>query len=108
LRPRLGLRDQKYVEDGTFGLSIEARRESGSVPNLAELVRLKVDAIVVGNAHTARVAKEASASIPIVVSLPPLRPVAGGLIESSLDLGQPYRSFYTFELIGKRLEQLKR
>src|SRR5439155_23471465 len=63
---RAGLMEQGYVEGQNIRL--EYRGAQGNLdlfPSLAEeLVRLKVDAIVVGNERTARVAKEASASIP--------------------------------------------
>ena len=80
------------------------------MPSLAdELVRLKVDVIVVGNERTARIAKRASASIPIVVSLYNYDPVAGGLIDSFARPGSNLTGVFTrtSELVGKRLEQLK-
>jgi putative tryptophan/tyrosine transport system substrate-binding protein len=108
---RAGLREQGYFEGQNIRL--EYRGAQGNLdllPSLAEeLVRLKVDAIVVGNERTARVAKEASASIPIVVSLYNYDPVAGGLIDSFARPGGNLTGIFTrtSELVGKRLEQLK-
>ena len=77
---RAGLKDQGYIEGKT--IRVEFRGAQGNLdllPGLAdELVRMKVDAIVVGNERSARVARQASASIPIVVSLYNYYPVAGG------------------------------
>jgi ABC-type uncharacterized transport system substrate-binding protein len=108
---RAGLRDQGYVEGKN--IRIEFRGAQGNLdllPGLAdELVRLKVDAIVVGNERSARVAKEASKSIPIVVSLYNYDPVAGALIDSFARPGGNLTGLFTrtSELAGKRLEQLK-
>jgi putative ABC transport system substrate-binding protein len=107
----MGLKEQGYVEGQNIRL--EHRGAQGNLdqlPSLAEeLVRLKVDAIVVGNERSARVAKEASASIPIVVSLYNYDPVAGGLIDSFARPGGNLTGIFTrtSELVGKRLEQLK-
>src|SRR5438034_3966125 len=108
---RAGLKDQGYIEGKT--IRVEFRGAQGNMdllPGLAdELVRLKVDAIVVGNERSARVAKQASASIPIVVSLYNYDPVAGGLIDSFARPGGNLTGLFTrtSELAGKRLEQLK-
>src|SRR6266700_1380 len=108
---RAGLREQGYVEGRNIRLEYRgAQGNLDQLPRLAEeLVRLKVDAIVVGNERTARVAKEASASIPIVVSLYNYDPVAGGLIDSFARPGGNLTGIFTrtSELVGKRLEQLK-
>jgi putative tryptophan/tyrosine transport system substrate-binding protein len=108
---RAGLREQGYVEGRNIRLEYRgAQGNLDQLPRLAEeLVRLKVDAIVVGNERTARVAKEASASIPIIVSLYNYDPVAGGLIDSFARPGGNLTGIFTrtSELVGKRLEQLK-
>src|SRR5437016_10247681 len=63
-----GLRDLGYVEGRN--LVIEYREAEGKADRLpalaAELVALKVDVILVGSTLAARVAKEATTSIPIV------------------------------------------
>ncbi len=108
---RTGLRDQGYIEGKT--IRIEFRGAEGDLdllPGLAkELVHLKVDAIVVGNERSARVAKQASTSIPIVVSLYNYDPVAGGLVDSFAHPDANLTGLFTrtSELVGKRLEQLK-
>jgi putative ABC transport system substrate-binding protein len=108
---RAGLRDEGYIEGKN--IRIEFRGAAGkldALPALAdELVRLKVDAIVVGNEYSARVATRASVSIPVVVSLYNYDPVAGGLIESFAHPGANLTGLFTrtSELVGKRLEQLK-
>jgi putative tryptophan/tyrosine transport system substrate-binding protein len=108
---RAGLRDQGYVEGQNIRLEYRgAQGNLDKLPNLAEeLVRLKVDAIVVGNERTARVAKDVSASIPIVVSLYNYDPVVGGLIDSFARPSGNLTGIFTrtSELVGKRLEQLK-
>lgn len=108
---RAGLKDQGYVEGKN--VRIEFRGAEGNLellPALAdELVRLKVDAIVVGNERSARVAEHASPTIPIVVSLYNYDPVAGHLIDSFAHPGANLTGLFTrtSELVGKRLEQLK-
>jgi putative ABC transport system substrate-binding protein len=53
------------------------------LPELAaELVRLKVDIILVGGDPGIRAAKNATQTIPIVMTGPGSNPVAAGLIES--------------------------
>ncbi len=99
---RAGLKEQGYVEGQNIRL--EYRGAQGNLdllPSLAEeLVRLKVDAIVVGNERSARVAKEATASIPIVVSLYNYDPVAGGLIDSFPTRRQSHRTLYPHFRVG--------
>jgi len=67
---RQGLRELGYVEGEN--LVIESRYAEGKqdrVPALAaELVRLKVDVIVTGGATATRAAKEATVTIPIVMT----------------------------------------
>jgi putative tryptophan/tyrosine transport system substrate-binding protein len=108
---RAGLKDQGYIEGRN--VRVEFRGAQGNLdllPALAdELVRLKVDVIIVGNERSARVAKQASASIPIVVSLYNYDPVAGGLIDSFARPGGNLTGLFTrtSELAAKRLELLK-
>jgi len=73
-----------------------------------ELVRLKVDAIVAVNTSAAQAAKNATATIPIVITRV-ADPVRTGLVSSLSRPGGNVTglSFQTEELIGKRLELLK-
>ena len=76
----------------------------------AELVRLKVDIIVVtGGAPTIRAAKNATKTIPIVMMGVGIDPVEAGLIESLARPGGNVTGItnLTGELGGKRLELLK-
>ena len=67
---RQGLRDLGYVEGKN--IFIEWRSAAGKLDRLpglaAELVRLKVDIIVTGGATATRPAKEATVTIPIVMT----------------------------------------
>jgi putative ABC transport system substrate-binding protein len=77
----------------------------------AELVRLKVDLILVaGGVLPIRAAKNATRTIPIVITGQGLDPVEAGLVESlarpSGNITGPTTSF-AGELVGKRLELLK-
>src|SRR5437764_3151805 len=81
---RQGLRDLGYVEGSN--LVFEYRSAEGKVERLpalaAELVALKVDVIVAeGSTLAARVAKEATRTIPIVFAAVG-DPVASGLVTS--------------------------
>ena len=87
------------------------RREARSDPELAaELVRLKVDIIVVaGGTGPVRAAKNATKTIPIVMTGGGADPVEAGLIESLARPGGNVTGLTTLtrELDGKRLELLK-
>jgi putative ABC transport system substrate-binding protein len=107
---RQGLRDLGYVEGKN--VNIEYRYAEGRperLPELAEdLVRLKVDILVVPNDLTARAAKKATTTIPIVMWSSG-NPIGTGVIAS---LARPAGNVtgltsYTAELLGKRLELLK-
>src|SRR5262245_28111660 len=80
---RQGLRDLGYVEGKN--IVIERRYAEGKYDRLpalvAELVRLKVDIIVTGGGPATRAAKEATSSIPIVMTND-ADPVASGLVAS--------------------------
>jgi putative tryptophan/tyrosine transport system substrate-binding protein len=84
---------------------------SDRLPELAaELVRLKVDIIVAAGADTlVRAAKNATKTIPIVMSGQGIDPVEAGLIESLARPGGNVTGLtnLTGELGGKRLELLK-
>src|SRR4249920_3881531 len=82
---RLALRALGHIEGQN--ISIEYRYAEGKVDRLpelvAELVRLKVDIIVVAGADTAvRAAKNATKTIPIVMMGAGLDPVEAGYVES--------------------------
>jgi putative ABC transport system substrate-binding protein len=107
---RQGLRDLGWVEGQN--LAIENRFAEGNVRRLAELaaelVRLKVDVIVTGSAPAAVAAKNATATIPIVMVMTG-DPVANGLVTS---LARPGGNLTGMTLLGlelsaKRLALLK-
>ena len=80
---RQGLHDLRYVEGVT--LALEARFADGREDQLpvlaAELVDLKVDVIVTGGPQATRAAKEATATLPIVMAADD-DPVGAGFIAS--------------------------
>ena len=109
---RLGLRELGYMEGQN--IAIEYRYTEGKrdrAPELAaELVHLKVDIIVVaGGAPWIRAAKNATKTIPIVMSGAGIDPVVAGLVESLARPGGNVTGItnLTRELGGKRLELLK-
>ena len=109
---RLALRELGYIEGQN--IAIEYRYAEGKrdrLPELAaELVRLKVDIIVVaGGAGTIRAAKNATKTIPIVMTGAGIDPVEAGLVESLARPGGNVTGItnLTRELGGKRLELLK-
>ena len=82
---RLALRERGYIEGQN--IAIEYRYAEGKIDRLpelaAELVRLKVDIIVVaGGDPPIRAAKNATKTIPIVMVGAGLDPVEAGLVES--------------------------
>jgi putative ABC transport system substrate-binding protein len=109
---RLALRERGHIEGQN--IAIEYRYAEGKLdrsPALAaELVRLKVDVIVVaGGTPDIRAAKNATKTIPIVMTGAGADPVEAGHVES---LARPGRNVtgitnLTGELAGKRLELLK-
>jgi putative tryptophan/tyrosine transport system substrate-binding protein len=109
---RLALRDLGYIEGQN--LAIEYRYAEGKrdrVPQLAaELVRLKVDIIVAaGGDVLTRAAKNATKTIPIVMTGQGSDPVEAGLVTSLARPGGNVTGITTLirELGGKRLELLK-
>jgi putative tryptophan/tyrosine transport system substrate-binding protein len=109
---RLALRELGYMEGQN--IAIEYRYGEGKrvrTPQLAsELVRLKVDIIVVaGGAPAIRAAMNATKTIPIVMSGVGIDPVGAGLIESLARPGGNVTgvTILSRELGGKRLELLK-
>jgi putative tryptophan/tyrosine transport system substrate-binding protein len=109
---RLGLRERGYIEGQN--IATESRYAEGKSDRhpglLAELVRLKVDIIVVaGGAPTVRAAKNATKTIPIVMVGTGTDPVEAGLVESLARPGGNVTGITNLsrELGGKRLELLK-
>ncbi len=109
---RLALREVGYVEGQN--IVIESRYAEGKRDRYselaAELVRLKVDIIVVvGGAMTVRAAKNATKTIPIVMTGAGRDPVEAGLVESLARPGGNVTGLTNLgtELGGKRLELLK-
>jgi putative tryptophan/tyrosine transport system substrate-binding protein len=105
-----GLRELGYV-DGQ-NMTIEQRSSEGRyerLPALArELVRLKVDVIVVPAGQNARAAQQVTRTIPIVAASL-ADPVASGLVASFARPGGNVTglSFAAPELAGKQIELLK-
>ena len=108
---RLALRELGYIEGQN--ITFESRYAEGKLdraPELAaELVRLKVDIILVAVGATIRAAKNATKTIPIVMAGPPADPVELGLVESLARPGGNVTGFTSLsrDLAGKRLELFK-
>jgi putative tryptophan/tyrosine transport system substrate-binding protein len=109
---RLALRKLGYIEGQN--IAIEYRYAEGKrdrEPQLAsELVRLKVDIIVVaGGGPVIRAAMNATKTIPIVMVSGGIDPVGAGLVQSLARPGGNVTGITTLsrELGGKRLELLK-
>jgi putative ABC transport system substrate-binding protein len=107
---RQGLRELGYVEGKN--IVIEYRWAEGKIerlPDLAtELVRLKVAVIVTASSTVTRAAKEATSTIPIVMSNDN-DPVGNGFVASLARPGGNITGLATLypEISGKRLELLK-
>jgi ABC-type uncharacterized transport system substrate-binding protein len=109
---RLALRERGYLEGQN--IATEYRYAEGKLDRLpelaAELVRLKVDIIVAaGGSIPIRAAKDATKTIPIVMTGQGADPVQAGFIESLARPGGNVTGLTTLnrELGGKRLELLK-
>jgi putative ABC transport system substrate-binding protein len=110
---RLALRERGYIEGQN--IATEYRYSEGKLGRFAELaaevVRLKVDIIVVSaGVLPLRAAKNATKTIPIVMTGQGLDPVEAGLIESLAHPGGNITGLTTSfggALVGKRLELLK-
>jgi putative tryptophan/tyrosine transport system substrate-binding protein len=106
-----GLRDLGYVEGKNVVIEFRTTGgKAGRYPELAgELVGLKVDVIVAGGAGAIRAAKNASATIPIVMTHVN-DPIAVGLVASLAHPGGNITGISNLspELSGKRLELLRR
>jgi len=107
---RQGLSKLGYVEGKN--IVIEWRFAEGKVDRIAalvaELTRLKVDIILSGGPEPTRVAKEATVTIPIVMTQDP-DPVGSRFVASLARPGGNITGLSTLsaELSGKRLELLK-
>src|SRR5262245_7889532 len=108
---RLALRELGYIEGQN--IATEYRYADGNFdryPELAaELVRLKVDIILVGGSSAVRAAKNATKTIPIFMVGAGADPVEAGLVEN---LARPAGNvtgitLLSGQLSGKRLELLK-
>jgi putative ABC transport system substrate-binding protein len=109
---RQALRERGYVEGKN--IITDYRYAQGEVERfpelLADLVRLKVDIIVAtGGGRMIRAAKNATKTIPIVMTGAGIDPVKAGLVESLARPGGNITglTILTSELGGKRLEMLK-
>jgi putative ABC transport system substrate-binding protein len=107
---RRGLRELGYVEGNNIVLEFRyAEGKFDRLPALAaELVRLKVDAIVSAGPSVTRPAKEATTAIPIVMTNDS-DPVGSGFVQSLARPGGNITGLTSLarELSGKRLELLK-
>jgi putative tryptophan/tyrosine transport system substrate-binding protein len=107
---RQGLRELGYIEGKT--VVIEWRFADGKVYRLSslvtELVRLNVDVIVTGGSSVTRVAKDGTATVPIVMAQD-RDPVGSGFVASLARPGGNITGLSRLypELSGKRLELLK-
>ena len=109
---RLALRALGYIEGQNIAIDYRyAEGKQDRLPALAaELVHLKVDLIVVAGAdNTIRAAKNATKTIPIIMTGSGLDPVEAGYVESLARPGGNVTGFTNLspELGGKRLELLK-
>ena len=112
---QFALRELGYIEGQNIAFEYRYLEEidlfSDRLPQLAaQLVRLKVDIIVAAGAdRIVRAAKNATKTIPIVMSGQGIDPVEAGLIESLARPGGNVTGLtnLTGELDGKRLELLK-
>jgi len=107
---RQGLRDLGYVEGQNIAIEYRyAEEKFDRLPDLAaELVRLKVDVIVAASTPGIRAAKNATSTIPIIMTLS-ADPVPTGLVSSLARPGGNITglSLVSGELSGKRLGLLK-
>lgn len=107
---RQGLSDLGWVEGQNIAMEYRyAKGKLNRLPELAaDLVRLKVDVILAGSTPAALAARNATATIPIVMVITG-DPVAMGLIASLARPGGNLTGVTALgqELSGKRLELLK-
>jgi putative tryptophan/tyrosine transport system substrate-binding protein len=105
-----GLRELGYVEGKNIVIEYRyAEEKLDRLPVLAaELLRLNVEVIVTGGPAVTRAVKEATATIPIVMTQDP-DPVGSGFVASLARPGGNITGLSTLspEISGKRLELLK-
>jgi len=107
---RQGLRELGYVEGKN--IVIVSRDAAGKLDRqralAVELVRLKIDVLVTTGSGATRAAKEATATIPIVMAQDP-DPIGNGFVASLARPGGNITGLSNLgpELSGKRLELLK-
>src|SRR5262245_5109250 len=107
---RQGLSELRYVEGKN--IVIEYRFAEGKLDRLpalaSELVRLKVDVVLTGGPIATRSAKQATATIPIVMAYDD-DPVGSGFVTSLARPGGNITGLSTLapEISGKQLELLK-
>jgi len=108
---RLALRELGYIEGQNIAIEYRYTQGVDRLPELAaELVRLKVEIIVVaGGEPWIRAAKNATKTIPIVMTGAGTDPVQAGLIESLARPGGNVTGITNIggDLSGKRLELFK-
>jgi putative ABC transport system substrate-binding protein len=108
---RLALRERGHIEGQNIAIEYRyAEGQPGRYPELAaDLVRLKVDIILVGGDGLIWAAKNATKTIPIVMLGSVSDPVEVGIVESLAHPGGNVTGLTSFsrELGGKRLEILK-
>ena len=109
---RLALRERGYIEGQNIAFEYRyAEEKQDRLPELAaELVRLKVDIIVVaGGNRVIQAAKNSTKTIPIVMTGAGSDPVGAGFVESLARPGGNVTGITRLgvELGGKRLELLK-
>jgi putative tryptophan/tyrosine transport system substrate-binding protein len=106
---RQGLRDLGYVEGKNIVIEWRYAENERRLASLtAELLQLKVNVIVTGGGVATRSAKEATSTVPIVMTQD-TDPVANGFVVSLAGPGGNITGLSTLapELSGKRLELLK-
>jgi putative tryptophan/tyrosine transport system substrate-binding protein len=107
---RQGLRELGYIEGKNIIIEWRyAEGEQDRLPSLAaELVRLKAEIIVTGGPTATRPAKEATATVPIVMGFDN-DPVGSGFVVSLARPGKNITGLSTLhpEISGKQLELLK-
>jgi putative ABC transport system substrate-binding protein len=109
---RLALRERGYIEGQNIAIDYRySDRKPERAPELAaELVRLKVDVIIIAGGPTwVQAAKNATKTIPIVMVGIGADPVEAGLVESLARPGGNVTGVTNLsrDLVGKRLELLK-
>jgi putative ABC transport system substrate-binding protein len=106
---RQGLRKLGYIEGKNMSVEYRAAKSANQLPDLAaELVRLKIDVLATAGTPATAAAKQATATIPIIM-IGVADPVKSGFINSLARPGGNITgsSALSPELSGKRLELLK-